>query len=843
MAGPEGIENVAATGKVELPETLPLFTPSDLVFFPGIILPVAVTDEDNVKMIDDVANSGGSKIFGAFLGKPDVDNVQKTSDLRKVGTAVMILRMMRSPDGTLRMIVQGLERIAVTDVVQSEPYPIGKVQSVAKKPRKTVQLEALVRALREDFMNMAALNENIPDEFKMAVHNVDDPSNLADLIAANINIDSSARQQLLEETKVPDRIRTLRKFIERELQILQIGSSIQSKTREEIEKTQREYYLRQQLKQIKKELGEDEEGASEVEEWREKIEAADLPEHVLEVANKELKRLERINPASAEYTVVTTYLDNLLELPWTEMSDDKLDLKEARDVLDEDHYGLDDVKDRILEYLAVRKLKPDGAGAILCFSGPPGVGKTSLGQSIARSMGRKFQRMSLGGVRDEAEIRGHRRTYVGAMPGRILQALRSAGTRNPVLMLDEIDKLVSDFRGDPASALLEVLDPAQNHTFRDHYIEIEFDLSQVLFITTANYLENVPPPLLDRMEVIRLPGYITEEKVEIAKNYLVPRQLEMNGLMKKHLRITDKALEDIATLHTREAGVRNLERTIGKVCRKVAHRVAVHGENGQVVVKHANLHEYLGPPKVTPPWTRRKPEVGITHGLAYTPVGGSVLEIETTLMNGKGQVKVTGQLGDVMKESATIAHSWIRAHARRYHIGPELFTKRDVHLHVPAGATKKDGPSAGITMATSLTSLFTGRKVRSDLAMTGEITLSGHVLPIGGLREKVTAANRAKIEHVIIPWDNQKDLEEIPEEVRERIEFHPVKTIDDVLKIALEEKKQRRSNKSSSSNDAEKQKDTGRNDGSRAGEDESPNRKSEQRKEKNKEPEPAEAKE
>ncbi len=785
MVETDSLELGVAPGKVVIPETLPIFAPKDIVFFPGVIVPIAIQDDDVIHMINDVMQSGGTRIIGSFLRRPDVEKVEGPQHLFKTGSAVMILRMLRMPDGTLRMIVQGMDRIKIEEFVQSDPYPVAKVSVLRYKPRKTVRLEAQMRALREDFEKMADLSTSIPEEFTAAVQNIDDAGALCDLIGANITIDTMARQNLMDEVKVPDRIRLLRQFIARELKILQIGSSIQSKTQEEIEKSQRDYYLRQQLKQIQKELGEDEEGSTEVREWREKIVKADLPENVLEVAEKELKRLERMNPSSAEYSVVTTYLDYLVTLPWNTKTDDHLEIKKAQEILDEDHYGLEDVKDRILEVLAVRKLKPDAQGPILCLVGPPGVGKTSLGQSIARSMGRKFSRMSLGGVRDEAEIRGHRRTYVGAMPGRILQSLRKVGSRNPVLMLDEIDKLASDFRGDPASALLEVLDPAQNSTFSDHYIEIEFDLSSVFFITTANYGEMIPPPLLDRMEVIRLPGYITKEKIQIAKNYLVPRQVEANGLTKKNIRITDKAIDEMITYYTREAGVRNLERTIGTVCRKVARKVAENSKTDKVVIQQGNLAEFLGPKKIAPHWNRRIPAVGVTHGLAYTPVGGSVLEIETTMMAGRGQVKITGQLGDVMKESASIAHSWIKAHARKFGIKSEMFTKKDVHLHVPAGATPKDGPSAGVTMTTSLVSLFTGQKVRADVAMTGEITLTGKVLPIGGLREKVVAANRSKIKHIILPWDNQKDLEKIPEEVREQMEFHPVRKIDEVLKIAL----------------------------------------------------------
>ncbi|MDP8206306.1 MAG: endopeptidase La [Candidatus Electryonea clarkiae] len=786
MANKETIEAVTH-GKMKIPDRLPLITTGDLVVFPGIVVPLAVNDEPTIQMINEVMQNSGPRLLGTVLKRKDAGEIKSEDDLYSVGTAVIILRMLRMPDGSMRIIGQGLHRFKVKSLVQVEPYAIGEIEILRSRARKTVKLEALVRALREDFDHMAELSPQIPEEFKAAVHSIDHAGILADLIAANISVESPARQSVLEAIKIPERIILVRKLLARELEILKIGSEIQNETKGEIDKRQREYFLRHQLQTIKKELGEDEDGDSEISDWQKKIEEADLPEQVLEVAEKELKRLEKMNPASSEYSVITTYLDYLVTLPWETFTEDHLDLKKARKILDEDHFGLEDIKERILEVLAVRKLKPDAQGPIICLVGPPGVGKTSLGQSIARAMGRKFIRLALGGVRDEAEIRGHRRTYVGAMPGRILQRLRKVECRNPVFMLDEVDKLISDFRGDPSSALLEVLDPAQNFSFSDHYIDIEFDLSAIFFITTANYLEAIPPPLRDRMEVIQLPGYIASEKVQIAKEYLVPRQIEANGLKKSRIRFTDTALDDIVIYYTREAGVRNMERAIGKICRKVALKVAENGADGKVVVKRSNLAEFMGPRRITPSWKNRKSRVGVATGLAYTPVGGTTLQIETVLMPGKGNMRITGQLGDVMKESAQIATSWIRAHMQQLKIKKGVFTSQDLHLHIPEGATPKDGPSAGITMCTCLASRYSGRKVRSDVSMTGELTLEGTVLPIGGLREKVVAANRARIKHVIIPWDNQKDLEKVPEEVRSKIEFYPVKRMDEVLKIAMED--------------------------------------------------------
>jgi ATP-dependent Lon protease len=771
-----------------IPDELPLFVSSDLVVFPGLIVPLTVTDETFSRTIDYMSERG-MRMIATFLRKPNTkEDDQDIKSLHQIGTVLTIHRMQRTSDGAVRMIVQGIDRVELKELTQVDPFPKGKIEVRETKPRKTVQIEALSRALKEDFEKIADLSPDMPDDLKIAVANMDNPSMLADLIGAHVELDVQIRQHLLSQVKVPARMRLLRELLDRELQIVQVGSQIQQKARGEMEKSQKEYYLRQQLRQIKKELGEGDEGADEAEEWRERIAEAELPERVQDVADEQVKRLDRINPASAEYSVVTTYLDWLVNLPWEKLSEDNLNINHAKKVLDADHFGLQDVKDRILEVLAVRKLKPDAGGSIICLSGPPGVGKTSLGRSVARAMNREFIRVSLGGVRDEAEIRGHRRTYVGALPGRILQKMKEAGTRNPVFILDEIDKLGGDFRGDPSSALLEVLDPAQNDTFSDHYIEVDFDLSKVLFITTANYPENIPGPLMDRMEMISLPGYITDEKVEIAHQYLVSRQIENNGLTKKQIRFSKAALEEIVVYYNREAGVRNLERSIGQICRKVAFKFATDEFESDHVesIKRTSIAAYLGPPRITPSWASRKPEVGVTNGLAYTPVGGSVLQVETALMPGKGGVKITGQLGDVMKESAQIALSWIRAHQDELNIDKEKFENHDLHIHVPEGATKKDGPSAGVTMTTSMVSLFSDRPVKCDLAMTGEITLTGHVLPIGGLREKVVAANRAKIKQVIIPADNEKDLEKVPDDVRAEIEFIPVKTVEEVLAHALE---------------------------------------------------------
>jgi ATP-dependent Lon protease len=623
----------------------------------------------------------------------------------------------------------------------------------------------------------------VPDEAINLVASLTSPAQIADVVVTALNLTPQDRQRFLEMTDPIQRLRELVPLLSREIQVLELTQKIQEQARQELDKAQREFILRQQLREIQKELGETPE--AEIEELRQKIEEAGMPEEVKEVALRELDRLSKMHPAAAEYTVSRTYIDWLISLPWNKVTEDNLDIAHAKKVLDEDHYDLDDVKERLLEFLAVRKLKQDTKGPILCFVGPPGVGKTSLGQSIARALGRKFVRISLGGVRDEAEIRGHRRTYVGALPGRIIQGLRQAGTKNPVFMLDEVDKLGFDFRGDPAAALLEVLDPEQNHTFVDHYLDVPFDLSQVLFICTANITDTIPPALLDRMEVIRLPGYSHEEKLQIAKRYLVPRNLKEHGLTQDHIEFTDEALSVIIKQYTREAGVRNLSREIANICRKVARRVA-EGNTEKVVVTPENVAEFLGPPKFLEEIAERKPQVGVATGLAWTPFGGSVLFVETTKMPGKGSLIITGHLGEIMKESAQAALSYVRSRSEQLGIPEDFFSKHDIHIHVPAGAIPKDGPSAGITMATALASLATGRPVRHNVAMTGEITLTGRVLPVGGIKEKVLAAKEAGITEIILPAQNEKDLVEIPEHIRNALRFHFVENMDEVLELALQ---------------------------------------------------------
>ncbi len=635
---------------------------------------------------------------------------------------------------------------------------------------------------KDMFRQMAQLSPQIPEEAVNFMASINNPAHLADLLVSSLNMPMQERQRFLEMTDPVQRLRELIPLLSREIQVLELTQKIQEQARQELDKAQREFILRQQLREIQKELGETPE--AEIEELRQKIEAAGMPEDVKEVALRELDRLSKMHPASAEYTVSRTYLDWLVSLPWNKVTEDNLDIANAKRVLDEDHYDLDDVKDRLLEFLAVRKLKQDTKGPILCFVGPPGVGKTSLGQSIARALGRKFVRISLGGIRDEAEIRGHRRTYVGALPGRIIQGLRQAGTKNPVFMLDEVDKLGIDFRGDPAAALLEVLDPEQNHSFVDHYLDVPFDLSQVLFICTANITDTIPPALLDRMEVIRLPGYSHEEKLQIAKRYLVPRNLKEHGLTEDNLEFTDEALSTIIKQYTREAGVRNLNREIANVCRKVARRVA-EGNTEKVIVTPEVVPEFLGPPKFIEEIAERQPQVGVATGLAWTPFGGSVLFVETTKMPGKGSLTITGHLGEIMKESAQAALSYVRSRSEQLGIPEDFFSKHDIHIHVPAGAIPKDGPSAGITMATALASLATERPVRHDIAMTGEITLTGRILPVGGIKEKVLAAKEAGITEIILPAQNEKDLVEIPEHIRNSLRFHFVENMDEVLEIAL----------------------------------------------------------
>ena len=700
-----------------------------------------------------------------------------------------VARMLKVPDGSLRILVQGGQRVKVEEWIGTEPYLTARVSELPDVVEEGPELTALMRNVQETFSQIIEEVPYLPEELQMAVVNLEDPSALSHLIAGALRIGSEERQALLEEVDVGKRLRRLSEILARELDIVAIGSKIQSQVNAEMEKGQREWVLRQQMKAIQEELGEQDPAEAEVDELRSTLKELDLPEQVRTQVDRELSRLEKIPQAAAEHGVIRTYLEWMASLPWGKATEDNLDLAHAREVLDEDHYDIEKVKDRILEFLAVRKLKPDARGSILCLAGPPGVGKTSLGQSVARALGRKFERISVGGVRDESEIRGHRRTYIGAMPGTIIRALRDAESCNPVFMIDEIDKMGADYRGDPASAMLEVLDPEQNSSFRDHYLDVPFDLSRTMFICTANDMDRVPGPLRDRMEVIPLAGYTEEEKLQIAKRYLVPRQIERNGLKKSQVGFSDTGLQEIVTSYTREAGVRSLEREIGSACRKVALEVAMGTLERKLSVTAPRVRELLGRPRFQPDVRRRTAEAGVATGLAWTPVGGDVLFVEASAMPGKGKLTITGQLGDVMRESAEAALSYVRGHAD---LPEDWFAKHDVHVHVPAGAIPKDGPSAGITMATALMSLVSGRPVRDDTAMTGELTLTGQVLPIGGLKEKALAAQRAGIHRVLAPRRNEADLEDLPEALREDVDFVWVGDIDEVFAAALSDGARRR---------------------------------------------------
>ncbi len=776
----------AARRAEPLPDALPILPLRETVTYPDTLTPLAVGQERSVKLVNDVLS--GNRMLAMVASKDPENDTPGADDLYRVGVAGTVARMMKVPDGTLRILVQGAERIRILDYVAEEPYLVARIEAMPDVLEPSTELEALTRNVQGTFSEIIEAIPYLPEELQLAVANLDDPSALSHLIAGALRISTEEKQELLEAVDVTKRLRRLSEILTRELEVVQLGSKIQSQVESEIDKGQREYFLRQQLKAIQEELGEGDEQQAEVNELRQRLEEAGLPEEAKHQAERELGRLENLPPIAAEYGVIRTYLEWLVDLPWSKVTEDNLDIENARNVLDEDHYDLDEVKDRILEYLAVRKLNPESPGPILCFVGPPGVGKTSLGRSIARALGREFERISVGGVRDEAEIRGHRRTYIGALPGTIIRALRDAGTRNPVFMIDEIDKMGADFRGDPSSAMLEVLDPAQNSTFRDHYLDLPFDLSDVMFIATANILDPVPPALQDRMEVIQLAGYTVEEKLHIAKRYLVPRQLEANGLKASQIEITDPALTAIIDEYTREAGVRNLERQIGTVCRKVARQVAEGNAAGKVKISAQRARELLGTRRFCAEPRRRTKDPGVATGLAWTPVGGEVLFVEATAVPGSGKLTITGQLGDVMRESAQAALSLVRGHAKE--VAPDLpddwFAEHDIHVHVPAGAVPKDGPSAGIPMATALASLVSGRPVRNDVAMTGEITLTGQVLPIGGLKEKSLAAQRAGIKTVIVPDRNEGDVEEISEREREGLEFVYVDEIGDVLDVALE---------------------------------------------------------
>ncbi|HEX5375715.1 MAG TPA: endopeptidase La [Solirubrobacterales bacterium] len=768
-----------------LPDALPVLPLRETVTFPETLTPLAVGQERSIKLVDDVL--GANRMLAMVAARDPENEEPGPKDLYGVGVVGVVARMLKVPDGTLRVLVQGTQRVRLGPYVAEDPYLVARIEELPDVVEDGTELEALTRNVQRTFSEIIEQIPYLPEELQMAVANIDDPAALAHLIAGALRISTEEKQGLLEELNVVARLRHLSQILARELEVVQLGTQIQSQVESEIDKGQREFFLRQQMKAIQDELGEGDEQQAEVNELREKIEEAKLPEHAQKAADRELSRLEKLPPAAAEHGVIRTYLEWLTELPWAVETEDNLDIGHAREVLDADHYDLEKVKDRILEYLAVRKLKPDSPGPILCFVGPPGVGKTSLGRSIARALGREFERISVGGVRDEAEIRGHRRTYIGAMPGTIVRALRDAGSRNPVFMIDEIDKMGADFRGDPASAMLEVLDPAQNDSFRDHYLDLEYDLSEVMFIATANVLDTIPGPLQDRMETIELAGYTLEEKRHIARRYLVPRQIEANGLKPSQIEFADPALAAIVEEYTREAGVRNLERQIGTICRKVAREVAEGKGNGKVRISAKRARELLGRRRVFAEQRRRTKVPGVATGLAWTPTGGDVLFIEATSMPGSGKLTITGQLGDVMKESAQAALSYVRGHWREVAPGldEEWFAKHDIHIHVPAGAVPKDGPSAGVAMTVALASLISGRPVRNDVAMTGEVTLTGQVLPIGGLKEKSLAAQRAGIKRVLVPERNEGDVAEIPEHERSELEFVYVDEVTKAIEAAL----------------------------------------------------------
>jgi len=767
-----------------LPKTLSILPLFDATLFPKMVLPLVVMQGESVQLVDEAMAK--DRIIGLVVAKnpikPDSDPMV---ELEKIGTSALILKMAKTDDNKAQLLVQGISRFKVKEYVEGKPYLQAVISHIAEEEKKDKEVEALMSNILDIFAKIVQLSPGLPPELINMAKSIQEAGVLADMIASTINSTLEEKQKVLEIQDVKKRLKEVTRLINYQLDILELGNKIQSQVKGDMDKRQREYYLREQLKAIREELGESDETTVEVEDYRTKIEAKKLPEEARKEAERELNRLSRMHPSSSEYTVASTYLDWITSLPWNENTEDNLDIVAAKKILDEDHYGLKKVKKRIIEYLAVRKLNPESKSPILCFVGPPGTGKTSLGHSIARAIGRKFIRLSLGGVRDEAEIRGHRRTYVGALPGRIIQGIRRAESNNPIFMLDEIDKVGSDFRGDPSSALLEVLDPEQNFSFSDHYLDVPFDLSRVMFITTANVLDTIPPPLRDRMEVLQLLGYTEDEKIKIANRYLIPRQRKAHGLTAEQINITGGAVRMIINSYTREAGLRNLEREIAAVCRGVAAKIAMN-EAESVSIKIGDVAEYLGPIRFTSESKSRLQTPGVAMGMAWTPVGGDLLFIEATAMPGKKGLILTGQLGEVMKESATAALSFIRANAGKLKIPDGFFDEHDIHIHIPAGAIPKDGPSAGVTMLTALTSLITNTPIRKDLSMTGEITLRGQVLPVGGIKEKVLAAHRAKIKTIILPRENEKDLEDIPEKVREEIQFHFVEKMQQVLNIALE---------------------------------------------------------
>lgn len=790
------------SSNIELPATLPILPLRGLVVYPFTAVPLTVGQPRSIKLVDEVMSS--DRLIGLIATKQqDIEN-PGPNDLYTIGTAATIHRMFRAPDGTIRLVIQGIARFKITEFIQQEPYLKAIIEPHPEINESSLEEEAIARNVRDQFQHIAEMIPSIPAELVGSITSIQDPLQTAYTIANFQRMDLEDGQNLLELDSSLEKLKTLVTILLRESEVLELGQKIQNEAREEIDKVQREYFLREQLKAIQKELGEGDEQSADIEDFKSKISSSQMPEEPEKLAKRELDRLSRLPTAAAEYGVIRTFLEWLVSLPWSRTTTDNLDIQHAREILDKDHYGLEDVKERIIEFLAVRKLhkergdfedlkvvdeiRRDREGVILCFVGPPGVGKTSLGKSIASALGRKFIRISLGGVRDEAEIRGHRRTYIGAMPGRIIQSIRRVETKNPVFMLDEIDKLSSDFHGDPASALLEVLDPEQNNEFRDNYLEVPFDLSQVMFITTANQLGTIPLPLLDRMEVIFLSGYTENEKMNIAQKYLIPRQLRENSLHNNEIQFTNDAIYSIIRMYTKEAGVRNLEREIGNICRKVATKIT-EGKNDISEITPSSIKEFLGKPKYfeTEEIIRRTSFPGVATGLAWTPVGGDILFIEATKMAGNKSFTITGSIGKVMQESAQIALSVLRSKSEELGIDPELFSKNEIHLHVPAGAQPKDGPSAGITMFTALASLFSNRLVKPDLAMTGEISLKGQVLPVGGIKEKVLAAHRSGIKTILLPKLNQLDFDDIPDEVKKSVNFIFVDTIDEVLDVALDQ--------------------------------------------------------
>ena len=767
-----------SSGGPEIPDELPVLPLRNVVVFPGTVVPLSVERAKSKRLIDEVI--AGAKLVAVFPQRREDTEDPGLDDVYRVGTVCQVLKLLRMPDGGNSLLVHGLVRVGLEEFTATEPYWKALVHRHADQTETTLELEALMHNAREAAQRVIQLSPNVPEEALQILASIDAPGPLADFLAANLSLGIVQKQELLETFDVADRLRKVNATLQNQLEVLELAKKIQTDVRQEIDSAQRQYYLNEQLKAIRKELGEEDARASELSELRRRLDEAEMPAPVKKEADREYDRLQRISPASPENGIIRDYLEWLIDMPWTQSTTDNLDLKRAEKILDADHYGLQKIKRRILESLAVLKLNPDGRGPILCFAGPPGVGKTSLGQSIARALGRKFVRIALGGVRDEADIRGHRRTYIGAIPGRIVQEIRKAGSRNPVIMLDELDKMGADFRGDPAAALLEVLDPEQNHSFTDHYLGVPFDLSKALFIGTANYMDPVEPALKDRMEVLELPGYTTPEKLEIAKRYLVLRQLERAGLKARKIRFEDDALKIIIESYTREAGVRNLERSIGAVCRRMAAQVA-RGEKPALVVGAAEVEAALGSAQFEREVAERTGTPGVVTGLAYTPAGGEIIFVEASLMEGRGSFVITGQVGGVMRESAQAAMSLIRARAKEWSVNAEQLMESDVHIHVPAGAIPKDGPSAGVTMLTALYTAMTGTVVDADVGMTGEITLRGRVLPVGGIKEKVLAAHRAGLKRVILPARNQRDLEEVPAAVRDELRFIFVSQVEDVL--------------------------------------------------------------